>query len=167
MFMQLRDVTGTVLAGIRLRQRPAKFFARAAAQFHQSQPARRPDLLGHTLEIDVLAAGCSQGGHGGYVLFDAFGSAVVPPSGTIQLPTLHLSTTSLGYNTPTASRPPRRRWSSATPARPTAARHLHDLGANARLLRELRRRGRCNAGGIVAQAPPAFSPWASRPRPPA
>ncbi|MBK8324325.1 MAG: choice-of-anchor D domain-containing protein [Betaproteobacteria bacterium] len=106
MFMQLKDVTlGTILwqefvyAGD-----PSKFFATGSGWFYtnwRNTDVVVPDSsLGHTLEIDVLAAGCSQGGHGGYVLFDAFGSSVVPPSGTIQLPQLHLSTTSLGYNTP-------------------------------------------------------------------
>lgn len=106
MFMQLRDVTlGTVLwqefvyAGD-----PTKFFASGGGWYYTNW--RNTDIvvpdssLGNTLEIDVLAAGCSMGGHGGFVLFDAFGSQPIPASGTIQLPTLHLSATSLGYNTP-------------------------------------------------------------------
>lgn len=39
-----------------------------------------PDtLLGHTLQMRVLAADCAHGAHGGYVYVDAFGSGRVPP----------------------------------------------------------------------------------------
>ncbi len=39
-----------------------------------------PDAdIGDTLEIEALAADCSQTGHGGYVYLDGFGSAIVPP----------------------------------------------------------------------------------------
>jgi len=41
-----------------------------------------PDTsLGHELEVRVLAADCSQGGHGGYVYVDAFGAHAIPPQG--------------------------------------------------------------------------------------
>ena len=35
--------------------------------------------LGDTIEVYLLAAGCSQGGHGGYAYLDGFGSAVIVP----------------------------------------------------------------------------------------
>ncbi|MBK7657758.1 MAG: choice-of-anchor D domain-containing protein [Betaproteobacteria bacterium] len=158
MFMQLRDVTlGTVLwqefvyAGD-----PAKFFATGGGWFYtnwRNTDVVVPDSsLGHTLEIDVLAAGCSQGGHGGYVLFDAFGSAVVPPSGTIQLPTLHLSTTSLGYNTPTGV--PAASQTVVVSNTGTADLQLGTFtisGANASDFSvSYGGAGQCNAGGIVA-----------------
>ncbi len=37
--------------------------------------------LGHDLEVRVLAADCSLGGHGGYVYVDAFGAFRIPPQG--------------------------------------------------------------------------------------
>ena len=37
--------------------------------------------LGNQLEIRVLGADCSLGGHGGYVYVDAFGSLAIPPQG--------------------------------------------------------------------------------------
>ena len=41
-----------------------------------------PDAdLGDTIEVYLLAAGCSQSGHYGYAYLDGFGSRVVPPGG--------------------------------------------------------------------------------------
>lgn len=37
--------------------------------------------LGNELQIRVVGADCSQGGHGGYVYVDAFGSVSIPPQG--------------------------------------------------------------------------------------
>ena len=41
-----------------------------------------PDAdLGDTIEVYLLAAGCSQSGHYGYAYLDGFGSRVIPPGG--------------------------------------------------------------------------------------
>ena len=41
-----------------------------------------PDAdLGDTIEVYLLAAGCSWGGHYGYAYLDGFGSRVIPPGG--------------------------------------------------------------------------------------
>lgn len=40
------------------------------------------NAIGHQVELTVIAADCSLGGHGGYVYVDGFGSAHVPPGGT-------------------------------------------------------------------------------------
>lgn len=37
--------------------------------------------VGEQIELTVIAADCSLGGHGGYVYVDGFGSAVLPPPG--------------------------------------------------------------------------------------
>ena len=44
--------------------------------------------LNDTLEIRVTAADCAQGGHGGYVYLDGFGSAPPPPQGSTVVPTM-------------------------------------------------------------------------------
>lgn len=38
--------------------------------------------IGEDIELTIVAADCSQTGHGGYVYVDGFGSSVVPPAGT-------------------------------------------------------------------------------------
>ena len=51
-----------------------------------------PDAdLGDTIEVYLLAAGCSQSGHYGYAYLDGFGSRVVPPGGGAVAPVPTLS----------------------------------------------------------------------------
>jgi hypothetical protein len=43
-------------------------------------------VMGHTLELTMLAADCGQGAHGGYAYLDGFGAAPPPPGPIVPVP---------------------------------------------------------------------------------
>jgi hypothetical protein len=95
-YVRVRDVTASTLLyeEFTYSNQPGKTFVTTGAW--KSYPAFVPvDVivpaasLGHSLEIYVLGADCSQGGHGGYVYLDGFGSSIIiPGTSSAPIPTL-------------------------------------------------------------------------------
>lgn len=87
-YVRIRDVTlGTVIfEDFTYSGQPGKTFVttgswKSSPNFINQDVIVPLSSLGHTIEIEALAADCSLGAHGGYVYLDGFGSSVVPPGG--------------------------------------------------------------------------------------